>query len=56
MWRAVAIVAACGVVGSEVGRVLGTRLPVTVLRRGFATVLLGVAAFMLWRQFGATPN
>jgi uncharacterized membrane protein YfcA len=56
MWRAVAIVAACGVVGSEVGRVLGTRLPVTVLRRGFATVLLGVAAFMLWRQFGATPS
>lgn len=56
MWRAVAIVAGCGVVGSELGRVLGTHLPAAVLRRGFAAVLLGVAAFMLWRQFGATQN
>ena len=56
VWRAVAIVAGCGVVGCEVGRALGTHLPPAVLRRAFAAVLLCVAAFMLWRQFGATPN
>lgn len=55
-WRAVAIVAGCGVAGSELGRALGAHLPAAVLRRGFALVLLGVAAFMLWRQFGVAGN
>ena len=51
-WRAVAIVTGCGVAGGMLGRWLAVRIPAPVLRRGFALVLLGVAGFMAWKQFG----
>ena len=55
-WSAVAIVAGCGAVGSQAGRLLGARLPGALLRQAFAVVLLGVATVMLWRQFAMTAN
>ena len=52
-WRAVATVAGCGVAGGMLGRSLAAHIPAPVLRRSFAVVLLGVACFMVWRQFAA---
>jgi uncharacterized membrane protein YfcA len=43
IWRAVAIVGACGVVGSIGGRAVAERLPQRQLRRAFAVLIAVVA-------------
>ncbi|MFO0961600.1 MAG: sulfite exporter TauE/SafE family protein [Phycisphaerales bacterium] len=51
MWRAVAIVGACGVAGSIGGRAVAERLPQRALRRAFA-VLIAVVAVGTLAQAG----
>ena len=51
-WKAVAIVAVCGVVGSVVGGRLASRLPAPVLRRIFAVVLVVVAIAVMVKSTG----
>jgi uncharacterized membrane protein YfcA len=45
-WGALLLVAAIGIVGSQLGHRLGRRLPQTIVRRAFAAVLLAVAVAM----------
>jgi uncharacterized membrane protein YfcA len=45
-WGALLLVAAIGIVGSQLGHRLGRRLPQAIVRRTFAVVLLAVAVAM----------
>lgn len=51
-WKAVSIVALCGVVGSIAGARFAARLPATVLRRIFAAVLVLVALAVVLKESG----
>lgn len=51
-WTAVAIVSACGVLGSMLGARLAARLPAEVLRRIFAAVLVAVGVAVILREAG----
>lgn len=51
--RLAAMVSASAVLGSILGGLLAGRVPPATLRRGFAVFVLGMAAFVLYRQVGA---
>ncbi len=49
---ALAVIAGCSVLTAPLGADMAHRLPVALLRRGFAMVLYSLAAYMLWRGLG----
>ncbi|GEM88249.1 sulfite exporter TauE/SafE family protein [Meiothermus granaticius] len=51
-WHLVGLFAVLGVVGSFIGRHLGSRIPQPMLRQGFAGFLLVMGGFILWQDLG----
>ncbi len=49
-WQLIGIFIAVGAVGSLVGQQIGGRIPQWMLRRGFATILLLMSVYILWRS------
>ena len=45
-------ISVASVMTAPVGAALAHRLPIPVLRRVFALLLLALAGYMLWRAFG----
>jgi uncharacterized membrane protein YfcA len=48
-WRVIAVFSGIGVLGALGGSWIGRRVPQGALRRVFAVLLVGMAAFILWR-------
>lgn len=49
-WTVLAVFIVVGILGSIIGGRLGGRVPELALKRGFATVLVVVSAFVLWQN------
>jgi uncharacterized membrane protein YfcA len=51
-WGLAAVFSAFGVAGAVVGGRIAHRLPQVALRRVFAGLVVAMAAFLLWTEFG----
>jgi len=54
-WRAALLVGSASIVGVQAGVLIATSLSEGVLRRLFAVLMLGVAAYLAWRARHPTP-
>lgn len=54
-WRVFAVFSSIGVLGAFAGVYIGGKLPQSALRRAFGVVLVGMAAFILWRTLVRGP-
>ncbi len=49
-WSIIGLFLVFGIMGTFVGRAIGTRVPQLVLKKGFAVFLIPVAIFILWEN------
>lgn len=49
-WKTVVVFAAIGIVGARVGGMISSRLNQRLLRKIFGVFLIGVAAYILWKE------
>ena len=50
-WQVIFVFTSVGILGSVVGNRIGRRVPQAALKRGFATLLVPMAFYILWRSW-----